>query len=250
MFGRLSVRPHTGLSSRPQRRLSTNFNNIVKKEVDRMLNAGIVTPVESSWTSPIVLATKKDGRPRFCIDYRELNTVMKRDRWPLQLIDEISDEVKGSTFFTTLELFQGYWQIKIHESSKEMTHFICRYGTFQFEVMLIGLKNSGATFQRMMDSLLANASNAKCYMEDVIDHWATMEKYIQHLEKVMSLLRKHGLRVRLSKCFFMQPKVQLHCHFIYRYGVRTDEGKVQKIRDRQPPGDANELRLFLGLASY
>ncbi len=114
------------------RRLPPKFNDIMKKEIDRMLTAGIITPVEPSWTSPIVLVTKKDGIPRFCIDCRKLNAVMKQDRWPLPLIDELFDEVKESTVFKTLDLCQRYWQIKMHESCKEMDTFICRYGTFQF----------------------------------------------------------------------------------------------------------------------
>ena len=112
------------------RRLPPKFNDIVKKEVDRILTAGIITPVESSWTSPIVLVAKKYRSLRFCTDYRELNAVMKRDRWPLPLINEIFDEVRGSTVFTTLDLFQGYKEIKMDESCNEKTTFICRYRTF------------------------------------------------------------------------------------------------------------------------
>ncbi len=215
-----------------------------------MLTADIVTPVESPWTSTIVLATKKDGSSRFCIDYRKVNAVMKREGWPLPLIDEIFDEVKGSTVFTTLELFQGYWQIKMHESCKEMTNFICRYGTFQSEVMPFGLKNSGATFQRMMDNLLANVSNVKFYVDDVVVHSAAMEEHTENLEKVISLLRMHDLRVILSKCFAIQTKVQLLDYAIDSYGAHADEDKVQKIGGAQAPDDAKELRSFLSLATY
>ncbi len=121
------------------RRLPPKFKDIMKNEVDRMFNASIITLVESSCTSPIVLFTKKDESPRFCIHIRKLNAVIKLDRWALLLIDEIFDEVKGRIVFSKLDLFQGYWQIKIHESCKAMTTFNCRYGTFQFEVMPLGL---------------------------------------------------------------------------------------------------------------
>ena len=114
----------------------------------------------------------------------------------------------------------------MHESCKAKTTFICKYKTLQFEVMPFGLKNSGATFQKMMDKLQANVSNVKCYVDGVVIHSATMEKHVEHLEKVMSLLRKHGLRVRLSKCFFMQPRVQLLVHVIDKCGAHTDEDKV------------------------
>ena len=90
------------------------------------------------------------------------------------------------------------------EACKEKTTFICRYGTYQFEVMPFGLMNSGATIQRMMDNILANVSNVKCYIDDVVIHSATEEEHMVHLETVMKLLRKHGFRMRLKKCHFMQ----------------------------------------------
>ncbi len=136
--------------------LTPFHNEAVKKEAKRMLNAGITTPVELQWTSPIVLVPKKDGSTRFCVDYRILNAVMKRDRWPVPRVDGLFDEVQGSRVFTTIELFQSYWQIKIEESCKEMTTCICKYGKYQFEVMNFGLMNSRATFQSMMDNILAN----------------------------------------------------------------------------------------------
>ncbi len=116
--------------------------------------------------------------------------------------------------------------------------------------MPFGLKNSGATFQRMMDNLLANVSTMKCYVDDVVIHSATMKEHVQRLEKVMLLLRKHGLRVCFSKCFFMQPRVNLLDHVIDKCCVHIDEDKVRKVRDAQPPGGAKGLRLFLGSASY
>ena len=105
-----------------------------------MLKAGIITPVESAWTSPIVLATKNDGSSRFCIDLRKLNAVMKSGKWPVPCVEGIFDDLRGSSIFTTLDLFQGYWQIKMDETCKEKTTFICIFGTYQFEVMPFGLK--------------------------------------------------------------------------------------------------------------
>lgn len=106
----------------------------------------------------------------------------------------------------TIDLFQGYWLIKMEETYREKTNFICRYGTSQFEVMPMSLMNSGA----MMDNVLANASNAKCYIDDVIIHCATEEEHVVHLETVMKLLRKNILRLRLKKCHSLKK-----CHFIH-----------------------------------
>ena len=124
-----------------------------------MLSAGIITPVESSWTSPAVIATKKDGSLRFCVDHRKLNSVMHADRWLLPRVGEILDDKRGSSVFTAIDLFQGYWQIKMDKTCEEKAEFICRYGMFQFEVILFGLMNSQATFHRMMDRILPKVDN-------------------------------------------------------------------------------------------
>ena len=218
--------------------------------MDRTLQAGIITPVESAWTSSIVLATKKNGSPRFCIDFRKSNAVMKSDKWPVPCVKEIVDDLRGSSVFSTLDLFQGYWQIKIDETCKEKTNFICKFGKYQFEVMSFGLKNSAAKFQRMMDNVLANVSNVKCYVDDVVIHSATEESHVMHLENVFALLLKHGLRIRLKKCSFMQPRVGLLGHCIDKGGIHTDGRKVQTIRDAHASRSRKVLRSFLGIASY
>lgn len=98
-----------------------------------------------------MIASKKDGKPRFFVDYRSLNRVMKADRWPLPKIEELFDDLQGSAVFTALDLFSGYWQVKMDENSKEKTSFVTRFGNYQFEVMSFGLMNAPSTFQRMMD---------------------------------------------------------------------------------------------------
>ena len=168
--------------------------------MDRMLQEGIITPVEYAWKSPILLTTKKDGSPRFCIDFRKLSAVMKSDKWLVPCVEEVFDDLRGGSIFTSLDLFQGYWQITMYETCKEKTTFICKFGTYQFEVMSFGLKNSGATFQRMMDNFYVNVSNVKCYADDVVIHSATAESNVKHIENVFALLLKHGLRIRLKKC--------------------------------------------------
>jgi len=215
-----------------------------------MLEAGIITPNESAWASPVVITTKKDGSPRFCIDYRKLNNIMVPNRWPLPLVDEIIEDLKGSTVFSTFDLFQGYWQIKMNEACKEMTTFICKFGTYQFEVMPFGLMNSQATFQRMMDRILLKVENVRCYVDDIVVFSATIQEHLIHLETVMELLKKHGLGVRLKKCYFMQPRIELLGHFVDAAGVHTDYRKIVRVRDAEIPSTRKELRSFIGLCSY
>ncbi len=171
------------------RRLPPAHNETVRKEVERMLNAGIITPVESQWTSPIVLVTKTAVSISFFFNYCRLNAVMKRDSWPFPRVGDIFEEAQGSRVFTTIDLFQGDWQIKMEESCMEMTTFICKYGTYQFDVMPFGLRNSGATFLKIMHNILENTENVKCYVDDVVVYSATEEEHIAHLDKVVPRIR-------------------------------------------------------------
>ncbi len=177
-----------------------------------MLLAGIITPVESSWTSSVVTATKKDGSTRFCVDYRKLHSVMHADRWPLHRVHEILDNMRVSPLFTTIDIFQGYWKIKIDETYKKKAAFICRYGTFQFEVMPVGLMNSHAKFQRMMDRILLKVGNVRCYVDDVVIFSKNTEEHARHLKNVFRILKDNGLSLRFKKCSFMQPSAELLGH--------------------------------------
>ncbi len=232
------------------RRMSPTHNEIVRKEVDRVLAAGIITPVKSSCTSPVVIATKKDGSLRFCVDYRKLNSVMVADRWPLPQIDEILDDMRGISVFTTIDSFQGYWQIKMKETCKDKTAFICRYGAYQFEVMPFGLMNSQATFQRSMDRVLLNTGSVRCYVDDVVIFSKYEYDHITHVKKVFEILEENGLRLRIKKCSFMQHKVELLGHVVDRNGMHVDDHKVDKIKNAVSPTTKKEFRSFLGSASY
>ena len=198
----------------------------------------------------VVIAAKEDGSPRFSVDYRKLNSVMHADYWHLSRVDEILDDMRGSSVFTTIDLFQGYWQIKMDETCKEKAAFICRYGTFQFEVMPFGLMNSQATFQRMIDRILLNVANIRCYVDDVVIFPKSTEEHARHLENVFAILKNNGLKLRIKKCSFMHPNVELLGHIVDKNGVHVDDQKVEKVRDAIPPTTRKELRSFLGLAAY
>ena len=120
------------------RRMASLHIAIVRKELDKMMESGIITPSSSAWSFPIVIVSKKEGNPRFCVDYRMLNQTMKAERWPLPKIEEILDDLEGSAYFTSLDFFSSYWQTRIAQQCKKMTTFVCRYGTYKFEVMPFG----------------------------------------------------------------------------------------------------------------
>ena len=232
------------------RRLPPRHNGVVREELDKMLEAGIITPSVSAWSFPIVIASKKDGKPRFCVDYRTLNRRMKADRWPLLKIEEIFDDLEGSAIFTTLELFSGYWHVQMADKCKEMTTFVCRFGTFQFEVMPFGLMNAPSTFQRMMDQLFQGLSFARVYLDDVVVFSKSAEEHISHLLQVFKVIAMSGLKLKISKCSFAQSQTRLLGHIISREGVPVDLEKINVIRGEREPSTTKELRSFLGLASY
>ena len=144
-------------------------------------------------------------KPRFCVDYRTLNKVMKPDRWPLPKIKEILEDLCGSSYFTSLDIFSGYWQIQLDEQCKENTTFTSRFGTFQFEVMPLGLMNAPATFQRMMDSILRTIPFARLYLDDVVIFSKHLKGHLNHAQAVLHILKRHGLKIKASECAFAQP---------------------------------------------
>ena len=188
--------PTTGqiVYQRPRRQAKV-LQKFIEKEVEDMLSCGIISPSTSPHNTPIHLAKKKDGGYRFCLDFRQLNTITTKDKYPLPRIDETIDYLFGSKIFSTLDLISGYWQIEIDEKDKPKTAFSTESGHYHFNRMPFGLTNAPATFQRFMDDVLKSVIKkfALVYLDDVIIYSKTLEQHIVHIEKVLDLLRKAGL---------------------------------------------------------
>ena len=152
-----------------------------------MARKGIISESKSPWASPVVLVPKKDGRVRFCVDYHRSNQVTKRDVYPLPLIDDVLSSMQGIKWFSSLDLAQGYWQVPMEPSSCEKTAFITTAGLYEFNVMPFGLTNAPATFQRMMDLLLAGLKWKCClvYLDDIIIFSKTFEQHLSDLGDVL-----------------------------------------------------------------
>src|SRR4029077_16457482 len=125
--------------------------SVIKKNIHNMLEAGVIEPSRSPWSSRIVLTKKRDGSPRFCVDYRQLNDLTLKDSYPLPLQQDVMDFLSTARFFSTIDLASGFWQIPLTESAKQKSAFVSRFGLFQFKVMPFGLTNAPAAFQRVMD---------------------------------------------------------------------------------------------------
>ncbi|GBO17450.1 Transposon Ty3-I Gag-Pol polyprotein [Araneus ventricosus] len=223
-------------------------DNLVKEMVDN----GIIEESSGPWASPIVLVRKKDGSTRFCVDYRKLNEITKKDSYPLPRIDDTLDALNGSQWFTTLDLKSGYWQIEIRPEDREKTAFTTRQGLWQFKVMPFGLCNAPATFERLMETVLRGLSSEVClvYLDDIIIVGRTFEEHLNNLRKVFQRLQKANLKLNPKKCRFFQREVAYLGHVISAEGVKTDPEKIKAVVDWPRPDKIHDLRSFLGLCTY
>ncbi|XGW13215.1 hypothetical protein V3C99_013667, partial [Haemonchus contortus] len=218
-----------------------------------LVGRGIVERSSSEWASPVVLVRKKDGTLRVCIDYRELNKVIRQDSYPLPKIDTVLQCLAGKKVFSTMDLASGYWQIRLSEDAKRKSAFTTSEGLFQFTVLPFGLSTSPAVFQRMMDRVLKGLEledEVFVYIDDILIATESVERHYVVLRKVFEALGKANLRLKPQKCTFFRESVSFLGHYIDKDGVKTDPEKVRKIVEYPLPTNAAELRTFLGMASY
>ena len=193
----------------PYRRMPFGRKKIVEEQVEQMLLDGVVKPSTSPWSSPVQLVNKKDGTIRFCVDYRKLNGVTKKNAYPLPRIDETLDSLGGNNWFCTLDLQAGYWQIAMAEKDKEKTAFSSHMGLYQFELMPFGLYNAPATFEAMMETLLSDLIWKKClvYLDDVIVFGKTFNECLNNLTSVLGRITSNGLKLIPKKCALFQKEI-------------------------------------------
>ncbi|KAJ9523167.1 hypothetical protein QJQ45_024088, partial [Haematococcus lacustris] len=233
-------------------KLSPREDAEVRKQVAELLAKGLIEPSSSPYGAPILFVQKKDGTLRMCIDYRALNKLTVRDRYPLPRIDELFDKLAGKKVFSSLDLQAGYHQIRITEEDVPKTAFLTPVGQFQFKVLCFGLTNAPATFQRVMNTVFKPLINKSVlvYIDDILVMSNTPEEHLVHLREVLQLMREHKLYAKMSKCEFNQPKLVFLGHIVGGDGIAVDPAKVQVVKDWPAPRSVKDLQAFLGLANY
>ena len=218
----------------------------------KMEKDDVIRPSSSPWASPVVLVQKRDGTLRFCVDYRKINEVTTKDAYPLPRVDDTLNTLAGSQWFTTLDLLSGYWQVEVAEQHREKTAFCTSEGLYEFNVMPFGLCNAPATFQRLMDLILAGLDWDQCmvYIDDIIVLGATFTSHLHNLQAVFQRLRKANLKLHPQKCSFLRSKVGFLGHVVSREGVSADPSKTEKVANWPVPTSTKEVQQFLGLAGY
>ncbi len=236
----------------PPRRLPIAKQEIQREEVQKILDRGVIEPCQSSWASPVVLVTKKDGTTRFCVDYHKLNDVTKKDAYPQPMINDTLDALRGSMYFSTLDLYSGYWQVEMDQRDIEKTAFVTQQGLFRFTIMPFGLCNAPATFERLMELVLKDLNLKICliYLDDILVYGAGFYPALDRLKTVWRRMREANLKLKPTKCCMIRVQVHFLGHIVSRQGVGVDPAKTEAVEQWPIPTSVKDVRAFLGPASY
>ena len=234
------------------RRHPMGYLPVIDEHVDKMLANNVCEPSNSPWASNVVLVKKSDGTLRFCVDYRQLNSLTVKDSYPLPRIDTCFDALGDAKYFSTLDLRQGYWQVENDPETADKTTFITRRGAFKFKVLPFGLSNAPAVFQRLMNMVMQGLTWEAClvFLDDIIVISSTFEQHLDRLSAVFGRLGSANLKLKPSKCKLFQLKVKFLGSVVSAKGIEPDPDKLAAISDWPVPSNLTELRAFVGLASY
>ncbi|CAF0950498.1 unnamed protein product [Didymodactylos carnosus] len=234
------------------RRTSNTIREVIHEETNKMLKEGVIRPSKSPWSSPVVIVRKKDGSPRFCVDYRKINAITQKDVYPLPRMDEIIEQPAGSTWFSKLDLKSGYFQVPISECDKPKTAFATQDGLWEFNRLPQGLINSPPTFQRIMNETLGNLRWDIClvYLDDIIIYSKSFEQHVKDVDKVCQVLAKANFKLNSEKCELFKREITFLGHKINSDGVSPMPNHVKAITAFPKPTSAKDAYSFLQMTGF
>ncbi|KAL0549282.1 hypothetical protein IC582_013763 [Cucumis melo] len=248
----IELEPGTVPISRAPYRMAPAELKELKVQLQELLDKGFIRPSVSPWGAPVLFVKKKDGSMRLCIDYRELNKVTVKNRYPLPRIDDLFDQLQGATVFSKIDLRSGYHQLRIKEEDIPKTAFRSRYGHYEFIVMSFGLTNAPAVFMDLMNRVFREFLDTFVivFIDDILIYSKTEAEHEEHLRMVLQTLRDNKLYAKFSKCEFWLKQVSFLGHVVSKAGVSVDPAKIEAVTGWTRPSTVSEVRSFLGLAGY
>jgi hypothetical protein len=221
-------------------------------QLQDLLDKGFIHPSASPWGCPALFVKKKDNSLRLCVDYRPLNAVTIKNKYPLPRIDILFDQLAGAKVFSKIDLHSGYHKIKIRPCDIPKIAFSTRYGLYEYLVMSFGLTNAPAYFMYLMNSVFMRELDkfVVVFIYDILIYSKTKEDHAHYIRVVLQRLRDHRLYAKFSKCEFWLDSVKFLGHTISSEGISVDPTKVQEVMDWKPPTSVHQVRSFLGLAGY
>lgn len=249
---RIELEPGTSPPFKATYRMSPLELDELRTQLEDLLAKGFIQPSKSPFGSPVLFVRKKDGSLRLCMDYRSLNKITIKNRYPLPRIDELLDRLHGSNVFSKLDLASGYHQIRVAPEDVPKTAFRTRYGLFEWLVLPFGLTNAPSTFSALMADVLQPHRDkyAEGFLDDILIHSATMEEHVGHVRAVLETLRQHHLFAKRSKCEFGVSKVDFLGHTISGEGINVDKKKIEAITQWPRPTTSTQVRSFVGLCNF
>ncbi|GJU90956.1 putative reverse transcriptase domain-containing protein [Tanacetum coccineum] len=233
-------------------RLAPSEMKELSEQLKELSDKGFIRPSSSPWGAPVLFVKKKDGSFRMCIDYRELNKLTVKNRYPLPRIDDLFDQLQGSSVYSKIDLRSGYHQLRVREEDIPKTAFRTCDVHYKFQVMPFGLTNAPAVFMDLMNRVCKPYLDkfVIVFIDDILIYSKNKEEHEKHLKQILELLKKEELYAKFSKCEFWIPKVQFLGHVIDSEGIHVDPAKIESIKDWTSPKSPTEIRQFLGLAGY
>ncbi|GJS22258.1 putative reverse transcriptase domain-containing protein [Tanacetum coccineum] len=233
-------------------RLAPSEMKELSEQLKELSDKGFIRPSSSPWGAPVLFVKKKDGSFRMCIDYRELNKLTVKNRYPLPRIDDLFDQLQGSSVYSKIDLRSGYHQLRVREEDIPKTAFRTRYGHYEFQVMPFGLTNAPAVFMDLMNRVCKPYLDkfVIVFIDDILIYSKNKKEHEEHLKQILELLKKEELYAKFSKCEFWIPKNRFPRSLIDSKGIHVDPAKIESIKDWTSPKSPTEIRQFLGLAGY
>ena len=248
----IEIVPRTVLVSRAPYKMAPAELKELKVQLQEFLDKGFVQPSVSPWGAPVLFVKKKDDTLWMCIDYRHINKVTVKNKYPLPRIEDLFDKFKEAGVFSKINLRSGYYQLRVKEVDVPKTAFRTRYGHYEFLVMLFGLTNASAAFMDLMNRVFHPYLDqfVVVFIDDILVYSKDAQEHEHHLWIVLQILREKQLFAKLSKYDYWLKEVSFLCHIVSTEGIRVDLVKIEAVMNWKPPRNVTEVRSFLGLAGY